>query len=70
VTLGLRALSAPVLDVDGHPVGAVSVVAPSLRGTLEQFVKQAAQPVRDAADQVGRLLQAGGGVARALTAAA
>ncbi|MCZ7564077.1 MAG: helix-turn-helix domain-containing protein [Burkholderiales bacterium] len=44
ITSGLRALAAPALDVDGHPIAAVSVVAPVLRMPLEAFLREGRQP--------------------------
>ena len=46
---GLRILAAPVLDCDGHPVAAVSVAAPAIRLTLEEFSDRALAPVCAAA---------------------
>lgn len=63
VTSGLRALSAPVLDVDGHPIAAVSVVAPVLRMPLEAFLKLAVAPVQEAARTISKAMQAGGATA-------
>jgi len=63
ITSGLRALGAPVLDVDGHPIAAVSVVAPVLRMPLEAFLKIAVGPVRDAAQTISKAMQAGGATA-------
>lgn len=65
ITSGLRALGAPVLDVDGHPIAAVSVVAPVLRMPLETFLKIAVGPVRDAAQTISKAMQAGGATALA-----
>lgn len=62
-SLGLRALAAPVLDVDGHPIAAVSVVAPAMRHALPEFIALAADPVRAAAAEVAKVMQAGGAVA-------
>ena len=63
ITSGLRALAAPILDLDGHPIGAVSVVAPVIRMSAEEFVKRTAQPVLDAARLVAKSIQAGGAIA-------
>lgn len=62
---GLRALAAPVLDIDGRPIAAVSVVAPTMRHTLAAFVESGAGPVRVAAAEIGRAMQAGGAIALA-----
>jgi IclR family pca regulon transcriptional regulator len=64
ITSGLRALAAPVLDPDGHPIAAVSVVAPSMRMPLERFLKMALAPVQDAARTISKAMQAGGAIAQ------
>lgn len=61
-SLGLRALAAPVLDVDGHPIAAVSVVAPAMRHSLQEFIALAAAPVKAAAAEVAKIMQAGGAI--------
>jgi IclR family pca regulon transcriptional regulator len=61
-SLGLRALAAPVLDADGHPIAAVSVVAPAMRHSLQEFIGLAAAPVKSAAAEVARIMQAGGAI--------
>lgn len=63
ITSGLRALAAPVLDVDGHPIAAVSVVAPVLRMPLDAFLKLAVAPVLEAAHTISKAMQAGGATA-------
>ena len=63
ITSGLRALAAPVLDVDGHPIAAVSVVAPVLRMPLDAFLKLAVAPVLEAAQTISKAMQAGGATA-------
>jgi IclR family pca regulon transcriptional regulator len=60
ITSGLRALAAPVLDMDGHPIAGVSVVAPVLRMSLEAFLKLAVAPVQEAARTISKAMQAGG----------
>jgi len=64
ITSGLRALAAPVLDPDGYPIAAVSVVAPSMRMPLEGFLKLALAPVQDAARTISKAMQAGGAIAQ------
>jgi IclR family pca regulon transcriptional regulator len=64
ITSGLRALAAPVLDPDGHPIAAVSVVAPSMRMPLERFLKVALAPVQEAARTISKAMQAGGAIAQ------
>lgn len=61
-TPGLRALAAAVLDVDGQPIGAVSVVAPVIRMPVEQFVELTRAPVQEAARAIAKVIQAGGAV--------
>lgn len=63
ITAGLRALAAPILDADDRPIAAVSVVAPVIRMSAEEFVKRTAAPVLDAARTIGRAIQAGGAIA-------
>jgi len=63
ITSGLRALAAPVLDVDSHPIAAVSVVAPVLRMPLDAFLKLAVAPVLEAARTISKAMQAGGATA-------
>ena len=63
---GLRILAAPVLDVDGYPVAAVSVAAPAIRLTLEEFSARALAPVRAAAAEIARAVQASGTVSMAI----
>jgi IclR family pca regulon transcriptional regulator len=60
ITSGLRVLAAAVLDVDDHPIAAVSVAAPVMRMPLEEFVALAAEPVMLAARTVAKAMQAGG----------
>ena len=62
-SLGLRALAAPVLDADGEPLAAVSVVAPAMRHSLQEFIGLAAAPARAAAAEIAKILQAGGAIA-------
>lgn len=60
---GLYVLAAPVLDIDGMPVAALSVAAPAHRSTLAQFQANTLQAVLDAAQQLSRSLHATGGYA-------
>ena len=60
---GLRVLAASILDADGHPFAAVSVAAPSIVCTLEEFVASSAEPVMAAARDLGRLLSVSGATA-------
>lgn len=63
---GLRILAAPVLDIDGYPVAAVSVAAPAVRMSPEQFRALALEPVRNAASDIARAVQASGTVSTAV----
>jgi len=63
ITSGLRALGAPILDPDGHPIGAVSVVAPVIRMPAGDFIKRTAGPVLEAARTIAKAMQAGGTIA-------
>jgi IclR family transcriptional regulator, pca regulon regulatory protein len=57
---GLRILAAPVLDIDGYPLAAVSVAAPAVRLTTEEFRARALEPVCSAAADIARAVQASG----------
>jgi IclR family pca regulon transcriptional regulator len=52
----LRVIAAPVLDRDGHPMAALSVAAPSLHTTVEEFLENAVEPVLKAAKDIGKAL--------------
>ena len=56
----------PVLDVDGYPVAAVSVAAPAIRLSLDEFRARALAPVRAAAAEIARAVQASGTVSMAI----
>ncbi|WP_432383173.1 IclR family transcriptional regulator [Duganella sp. P38] len=60
---GLYVLAAPVLDIDGMPVAALSVAAPAHRSTLQQFQDNTLGAVLEAAQQLSRSLHATGGYA-------
>ncbi len=62
---GLRILAAPVLDIDGYPLAAVSVAAPAARMSADKFRELALQPVRAAAKDIARAVQASGTVSAA-----
>jgi IclR family pca regulon transcriptional regulator len=57
---GLRVLAVPVLDADGYPVASISVAAPVVRMPLEEFRARALEPVRNAARDIARAVQASG----------
>lgn len=59
---GLYVLAAPVMDVDGTPMAALSVAAPAFQTTLQEFEANTARPVLQAAQQLARALQTGGGI--------
>ena len=59
---GLRILAAPVLDLDNYPVAAVSVAAPAGRMTSKEFRSRALEPMRRAAKDIARAIQASGTV--------
>lgn len=64
---GLCVLAAPVVDLDGVPLAAVSVAAPTMRISAEEFERTAAKPVLDAARRLSRALQVmGGGAANVI----
>jgi IclR family transcriptional regulator, pca regulon regulatory protein len=59
---GLRILAAPVLDLDGYPLAAVSVAAPAIRVPVKEFKSRALEPVQRAAKDIARIIQASGTV--------
>ncbi len=63
---GLRILAAPVLDVDGFPIAAVSVAAPAVRISMDDFRELALERVRIAAADIARAVQASGTVSTAV----
>ncbi len=65
--LGLRVLASPLLDIDGVPIGALSVACPGFGGTIDGFETTAAAPVMAAAATLSRALQAAGNFAPPLT---
>jgi IclR family transcriptional regulator, pca regulon regulatory protein len=58
---GLRILAAPVLNREGHALGAISVAAPAIRVTEENLKERALAPVCAAARDIARALEASGG---------
>jgi IclR family pca regulon transcriptional regulator len=60
---GLRVIAAPITDVDGVPVAAVSAAAPSFGHTLEEFLADARGPICDAAAKLSVAVRASGGMA-------
>lgn len=63
---GLRILAAPVLDIDGYPLAAVSVAAPAVRMSPNEFRTLALEPVRSAAADIARAVQASGTISAAV----
>lgn len=63
---GLRILAAPVLDLDGYPLAAVSVAAPAVRMSADEFHTLALEPVRSAARDIARAVQASGTISAAV----
>jgi len=63
---GLRILAAPVLDIDGYPIAAVSVVAPAIRTSSDEFCSRTLAPVRAAAADIARAIQASGTISAAI----
>lgn len=59
---GLRILAVPVLDIDGYPVAALSVAAPAVRMSMDDFKRMAAGPVLAAAKEIARAVQASGSI--------
>jgi len=59
---GLRILAVPVLDIDGYPVGAISIAAPAVRCTTEELEHRALPVTLTAAKNIGRALQANGSI--------
>lgn len=59
-TEGLRILAVPVLDVDGYPVGAISIAAPSVRCTSEELRSRALALTIKASRNIGKAMEASG----------
>lgn len=57
---GLRVLACPVLDTDGYPVAAVSVVAPAIRLSKAELCSHALEPLSAAAGEIARAVLASG----------
>lgn len=60
ITAGLRILATPVLDPDGFALGAISIAAPAVRISADDLKRRALEPLRLAAHNVARALEAGG----------
>jgi DNA-binding IclR family transcriptional regulator len=59
---GVRAVSAPVFDLAGHPVAAVCVAAPSYRASLAKLRKVFAPEVITTAEEISRRVRATDGL--------
>lgn len=60
---GLRVLACPLRDADGVPVAGISVAAPALRMSAEEYRERAGPPLIAAARALSRALEAAGGTA-------
>jgi IclR family transcriptional regulator, pca regulon regulatory protein len=60
---GLRVIAAPITDIDGVPIAALSAVAPSFGHTLEEFIADTRDVTCDAARRLSLALRASGGTA-------
>jgi IclR family pca regulon transcriptional regulator len=58
---GLYVLAAPILDIEDVPVAGISIAAPAIQTTLQDFKNAGAQPIMQAAKSLSRALQATGG---------
>jgi IclR family transcriptional regulator, pca regulon regulatory protein len=63
---GLRVLAVPVLDGDGYPVAAISLAAPVVRMSMDEFRARSLEPVRAAAKQIALAVQASGTISTAI----
>lgn len=59
---GLRILAVPVLDPDHLAIGAISIAAPAGRISSDDFRSRALDPLRAAARDIARALEAGGSI--------
>jgi IclR family pca regulon transcriptional regulator len=63
---GLRVLAVPVLDIDGYPVASISVAAPVMRMSMDEFRARTLVPVQNAAKEIARAVQASGTISAAV----
>ena len=63
---GLSVLAVPVLDRDGYPIASISVAAPAARTPPEVFLARALDPVRAAASDIARAIEASGTISAAI----
>lgn len=68
--IGLRVMAAPILDIDGHPYGALSLAAPSLACSLDEFVAAGASSLLEAAGSISKILRLSGCSAAGMAAQA
>lgn len=61
-TDGLRILAVPVLDIDGYPVGAISIAAPTVRCSAIELRERALSSAQEAAVAIGKALEANGSI--------
>jgi IclR family pca regulon transcriptional regulator len=57
---GLRVLAVPVLDRDAFALGAISIAAPTVRCSEQEFERRALVPLGEASRQIARALEANG----------
>ncbi len=69
ITQGIRLLAAPVRGPDGYPFGAISIAAPTVRVSAENFLANALEPLLAASERVGRAISASGGIGSSYSAA-
>jgi len=60
---GLRVIAAPIVDVDGVPIAAVSAAAPAFGRSLDEFITDAREAVVTAASRLSSAAGAAGGMA-------
>jgi IclR family transcriptional regulator, pca regulon regulatory protein len=60
---GLRVIAAPITDLDGVPIAALSAAAPAFGQSLEEFLALTREPTCAAAASLSRAVRAAGGVA-------
>lgn len=61
--VGLRVIAAPITDVDGVPIAAISAAAAVFGRPLEQFLSDTREPVCRAAERLSQAVRAAGGMA-------
>jgi IclR family pca regulon transcriptional regulator len=59
---GLRVIAAPITDIDGVPIAAVSAAAPTYGRSIEEFMADARVVVCDAAARLSTAIAAAGGI--------